>query len=178
MPARKRPAPRSTQRSTRAKPAAGKRVAGGSAAATPRAGAAKQQSTGTPAVARPNAEVVEFLRRLDHPLKPALEAVREAILDADPGINEGIKWNAPSFHFTDYFATANLRRKDTFVRVVFHRGATARDNTTEGLKVDDPAGLLDWHAKDRCSACFRSLEDLRAKRATLQTIVRQWIAWM
>lgn len=63
--------------------------------------------------------VDEFLRKVDHPLKPVLEAVRKTILGVNPEIREGIKWNAPSFHFKEYFATAGLRSRD-FVQVIFH----------------------------------------------------------
>jgi len=52
--------------------------------------------------------VDEFMHKLDHPLKPVLEAVRKTNLGAHPEIGEGIKWNAPSFYFKDYFATAGL----------------------------------------------------------------------
>ena len=72
--------------------------------------------------------VDKFVRELEHPLKPVLEAVRKTILGAHPGIGEGIKWNSPSFYFKDYFATAGPRSKD-FVQVVFHCGAKVKDNS-------------------------------------------------
>ena len=120
--------------------------------------------------------VDEFLRKLDHPLKPAVEAMRRIILSADPAIREGIKWNAPSFHFNEYFATASLRPKGPAM-VVFHRGAKAKDDGKD-MRVADPAGLLNWHAKDRCSAEFRDAKDVESKEAPLREIVRQWIKQM
>ncbi|MGH7150286.1 MAG: DUF1801 domain-containing protein [Planctomycetota bacterium] len=124
----------------------------------------------------PMGGVDEFLRKLEHPLKPALEAVRRIILAADAGIREGIKWNSPSFHYKEYFATAGLSPKN-FVLVVFHRGAKVKDNAGE-MRIDDPAGLLEWHAKDRCSARFRDLEDVDSKESALRDIVRRWIRQM
>ncbi|MBI1830377.1 MAG: DUF1801 domain-containing protein [Planctomycetes bacterium] len=121
-------------------------------------------------------EVDDFLRRLDHPLKPVLEAIRKIILGVNPKITEGIKWNAPSFSFKDYFATAGVQSSD-FVRVVLHRGGKAKDNASE-LKIADPTGLLEWHAKDRCSARFFGMNDLRTKTAAFRAIVRQWIKQM
>ena len=120
--------------------------------------------------------VVAFLRELDHLLKKEIEAVRKIILGVSPLIREGIKWNAPSFHTTDYFATLNLRAKDGKDRVwlILHMGAKVKDNT-KGMKIADPAGLLQWLAKDRCLVTFENGKDIQAKRAALEAIVRAWI---
>ena len=106
-----------------------------------------------------------------------LEAIRTTILGVDPKISEGIKWNGPSFFFTDYFATTGFRAKD-FIHLVFHTGAKIKASATQGLKISDPTGLLEWHAKDRCSAKFHDLRDFMAKKAALQDIVKQWIKQM
>ena len=53
--------------------------------------------------------VIDFLDKLEHPLKPEIETIRQIILGVSPTIREGIKWNSPSFRTTDYFATLNLR---------------------------------------------------------------------
>ena len=39
-----------------------------------------------------------------------LEAVRRAILAADPAITEGIKWNSPSFYCHGWFATISSHK--------------------------------------------------------------------
>ncbi|MEQ1612074.1 MAG: hypothetical protein ABL904_04925 [Hyphomicrobiaceae bacterium] len=49
-------------------------------------------------------------------------ALRKVILGADPSISDGVKWNAPSFCTTEYFATINLRAK-AGVEVILHFGA-------------------------------------------------------
>src|SRR5262245_28474023 len=139
--------------------------------------------TRKPVRARPSSEpegkesVDAFLRNLDHPLKPAVEAVRKIVLSADPGIREGIKWNSPSFHFQEYFATANVRPKGP-VLVVFHKGAKAKDGSTGEVRISDPSGLLRWHASDRCSIEFRDAKDVESKEAALRDIVKQWIRQM
>ena len=109
----------------------------------------------------PTHAVDAFLARLDHPLKPEIEAVRAIILGADPRITESIKWNAPSFALTEHFATFKLRPVET-VQVVFHTGATVRPDST-GIAIDDPAGLLRWAAPDRCMATFSDMQDIVAK---------------
>jgi hypothetical protein len=56
--------------------------------------------------------VETFLASLDHPFKQEILALRQIFLGADPSIAEGIKWNAPSFRTSEYFATFHLRAKD------------------------------------------------------------------
>ena len=63
--------------------------------------------------------VTTLLNGLDHPLKSEIETVRGFILGASPQITEAVKWNAPSYRTTDYFATVNLRSKNG-VELVFH----------------------------------------------------------
>ena len=46
---------------------------------------------------------------------------------------------------------------------------------TMGMKIADPAGLLQWLAKDRCLVTFADGKDIQAKRAALEAIVREWI---
>ena len=121
-----------------------------------------------------SAEVEAWLAKLDHPMKPVLRAVRKVILSSDPSIREGIKWNAPSFRLEDWFATTGVQRPD-FVRIVFHLGAKVKDDSTKGLAIDDPGGLLEWHAKERASVRLSSVKDVKAKEKALQAIVRQWI---
>jgi hypothetical protein len=118
--------------------------------------------------------VETFLASLDHPFKQEILALRQIILGADPSIAEGIKWNAPSFRTSEYFATFHLRAKDG-VQVILHLGAKTRDNSTAGIAIADPELLLKWLAKDRASATFRDLKDIDARRAAFANVIRQWI---
>jgi hypothetical protein len=120
-------------------------------------------------------DVDEFLRRLDHPLKPALEAVRSIIRGVSPEIQEGIKWNAPSFKTTEYFATVNIRKDVVFI--ILHLGAKVKDNS-RGLKIDDPTGLLEWLATDRAVVTFRDLDSIESGRKAFESIIRQWIGYI
>lgn len=121
--------------------------------------------------------VVAYLQQLNHPLKEELESLRQLILGASPEIREGIKWNSPSFRTTDYFATINIHGQDR-LRLILHLGAKVKDNSTAGMKIADPACLLQWLAKDRCLVTLVGGDDLKAKQAALRSIVRQWIAQM
>lgn len=122
-------------------------------------------------------EVDKFMSDLDHPLRDELAALRALIMGVDPGIEEGIKWNAPSFFYHDYFATFNLRSTDK-VQVIFHTGAKVKASATEGLEIDDPHGMMKWLAKDRCMLTSQDMADLEAKRESLESIIRQWIRQM
>ena len=119
--------------------------------------------------------VASYLRDLDHPPQNEIESVRKIILGASPRIREGIKWNAPSFLTTDYFATLNNPPAKDRVMLILHTGAKRKGGTMKG-KISDPAGLLKWLAKDRCLVTFSDAKDVRAKSPALRAIVREWIA--
>ena len=139
--------------------------------------AKKRVARREPSSSQTDPAVTAFLRELDHPRKKEIEAVRRIILGVSPEIHEGIKWNAPSFRTTDYFATVNLRAKGGEERVwlILHTGAKVKKTATKGMQIADPAGLLKWLAKDRCLVTFAEGKDIQAKRVALEAIVRDWI---
>jgi hypothetical protein len=118
--------------------------------------------------------VDRFMAALEHPHKPEIEALRQAICAVDPSISEGVKWNAPSWRTTDYFATTHLRAKTGF-GLILHLGAKARDMPDGRLAIADPGGLLKWLGKDRAQVGFASAADFTARLPALQAIIRQWI---
>jgi hypothetical protein len=130
-----------------------------------------------PAASQTDPAVITFLRDLEHPLKKELEAVRRLILGVSPEIREGLKWNAPSFYTTEHFATFNLRTPDR-LRLILHTGAKTKDTAKTGVKVDDPDGLLEWLAKDRCLVTFNDAKDIQARGAALQGVLREWMKWL
>jgi len=119
--------------------------------------------------------VETFLASLEHPFKQEILSLRQIILGADPRIAEGIKWNAPSFHTSEYFATFQLRAKDG-VQVILHLGAKTRATATTGIELADPDALLEWLAKDRASVKFRDSKDIDAKRSAFAKVLREWLA--
>lgn len=116
-------------------------------------------------------EVALFLAALEHPHKDALVAIRRIILEADSDIAEGIKWNAPSFRTSEWFATFHLRAKEG-VQVILHLGAKVRADT---VPIADPQSLLAWLGRDRASVSFRDVADVEAKGPALTEVIRQWI---
>jgi hypothetical protein len=121
-----------------------------------------------------SSDVDAFLAALDHPHKPEILALRRIILDADPAIAEGIKWNAPSFRTSEWFATFHLRAKDG-LRVILHLGAKKREDANPRASVADPESLLEWLANDRASIRFRDVHEVNARAAALAELVREWI---
>lgn len=117
-------------------------------------------------------EVDAFMQSLDHPQKPAIEALRQVMAGVDPAIREGIKWNAPSFRIGEWFATIHLRAKPG-IALILHFGAKVRDAPTPTIK--DPAGLLEWLGKDRAMIRFADAASVPMRSAALGRIVRQWI---
>ncbi len=119
-------------------------------------------------------EVEAFLGSLEHPSKPEILALRQIILGAHPSIAEGIKWNAPSFRTSEYFATFHLRAK-AGVQIILHLGAKKRSVGAPELAIADPKSLLEWLATDRASVKFRDLEDIERKRSAFVKVIQQWI---
>ncbi len=101
----------------------------------------------------------DLLPELEHPRKRDIIGLRKVILGADLTIAEGIKWNAPSFRTTGYFATINLRAK-AGVEVILHFGAKKNDISKTGVDMPDPSKLLSWLAKDRARVAFKNASDI------------------
>jgi Domain of unknown function (DU1801) len=123
----------------------------------------------------PGTDVQAFLERLEHRRKDEVEAVRETILAAWPGVTERIKWNAPSFAVDgDDRITFRLQPGDR-VQLVFHRGTRKRSDVG-GFFFENDTGLLEWATPDRGLVTFRDLEDVAAKQTVLADLVRRWMA--
>ena len=120
------------------------------------------------------ATVEEFLATLEHPWKKEIVALRKIILGADPSISEGVKWNAPSFRTTEYFATINLRAK-VGVEVILHFGAKKNRISETGVDIPDPDTLLAWLAKDRARVAFRDAAETQKKKTAFAALLRAWI---
>jgi len=128
---------------------------------------------------RTEGEAQAFLHALEHARKAEILALRRIVLDADKRIAEGVKWNSLSFRtegeMGEWFATVNLREKQG-VGMILHFGAKKNAIAETGVAIADPEGLLRWLAKDRGAVVFGGGAELKAKKAALQTLLREWIA--
>jgi len=121
-----------------------------------------------------NPEVDSFLESLDHPLKPVVQRLRLAVLEADEAITERIKWRAPSFCFDSVDrVTFNLRPLHQ-VQLIFHRGAKTIDDDFhfDTAKWSD---LLEMIGQDRGQVIFPSAEAATARQEEFGELVREWI---
>ena len=91
-------------------------------------------------VVKPNdaEKVAAYMDALNHPLKKEVEAVRSIIKNANPKLNERIKWNAPSYYYMDDIVTFGPLRSEKIL-LVFHHPFV--------VKVE--LNLLDGDYKDR-----------------------------
>ena len=121
--------------------------------------------------------VEAFMLQLEHPHKPAVELLRKLVLGVDPSVREGIKWNAPSFRTSEYFATTYLRSK-TGIGLILHLGAKVREPADGGVAINDPDKLLKWLGKDRAMLEFASADELEGKKPALIAVLRQWIRFV
>jgi hypothetical protein len=118
--------------------------------------------------------VDEYMDRLDHPRKREVERLRQLIRDAVPGLEERIKWNAPSFgKGADDRITMRLHPGDR-VQLILHRGAKA--GADDLFRFEDPDRLIAWAAPDRGVVTFADGADLDAKSQPLGEILRRWVA--
>lgn len=108
-------------------------------------------------------DVDTWMSTYDNPMKPVVQAVREAILAADPRIEECIKWQAPTFTYKGNLASFFPKAKQ-HATLMFHKGA--------GIPGDFPS--LEGDGKEARSMKFHNLADVEAKQEELARIVVAW----
>ena len=110
-------------------------------------------------------KVDEFLRELSHPLKVEVEAVRSIIKGVSKDINEEVKWKAPSFNYKgEYLVTFNLRDTKR-IHLVFHNPMIPRIKSQ----------MLEGDYVDRRMTYFSDMQDIKAKKAEFQRILKQLV---
>ena len=110
------------------------------------------------------ADVNAFMKQLDHPLKDAIEDVRD-IIKSNPDISERVKWNAPSFFYTDDLATIHVKARQ-HVHLIFHHPAI----------VSIQSEFLEGDYKDRRMMYFESMKEVKARKKELTRIIKELVA--
>jgi hypothetical protein len=107
--------------------------------------------------------VDQWFSATEHPKKDLMQAVRKAVMEADPRVTETIKWKSPTFMFNGNIASINPQAKSHVSRM-FHTGAsipgdfpslTGGGETARYMRFDDEA-------------------DCAAKIDELQSVIRAW----
>jgi hypothetical protein len=112
-----------------------------------------------------------------HPLRKEIDLLRAIILDVDPSITEGVKWNTASYRTTEWFATLNGPKQVKEPMIILHAGAKAKGIVLKD-RVPDPTGLIKWLGNDRGQIVLKDAAEIVAKQQALRTQVKQWIARM
>ena len=98
-------------------------------------------------------------------MKPVVQRIREIVLDADPRVDEVIKWQAPTF---TYKATSSFYPKSKqHASLMFHQGAQI------------PGSFARLDGTGDTSRVFKvvDLHDAESARPELESIVRAWCDW-
>lgn len=117
--------------------------------------------------------VEQYRHGLDAGTRAAVDALRDIALDAHPGLDERIKWNAPSFALGgEDRITLGVAPKGG-VRVVLHRGARPKE---DAFRFADEGGLARWPAPDRGVIQFADAGEVEARREALRDLFARWLA--
>lgn len=123
-----------------------------------------------------SASVADYIAALPQPLRAEVEALRKVILSSAKGIGEEIKWNAPSFHVGEHFATMRLRGKVP-LQLILHLGAKSKATIPRDA-IADPSGLLQWLGPDRACIEFVEPGEVAARARALKAILGQWVKFV
>lgn len=109
-------------------------------------------------------QVTLYMDNLQHPLKPAIEAMRTIIKNANPKIAERIKWNAPSYYYIQDIVTFGPFKDK--VLLVFHHP----------LVVTIKSKLLEGDYTNRRLACFRDMKEVKESKKEIARIMNEIIS--
>ena len=110
-------------------------------------------------------QVDHYMEKLQHPFKQEVERLRSIMLNANPKLQERVKWNSPSFFYIKDLAAFNLRASG-YVQIIFI--------FYDGNMIED-SSLLQGNWKDRREARFYSMVDIEAKQPALEQLVNNWV---
>ncbi|MER7070544.1 DUF1801 domain-containing protein [Terrabacter sp. NPDC000476] len=122
-------------------------------------------------------DVAAFLDALDPPRREVVDALCATIRDAQPGLDELIKWNSPSYAWgeLDLF-TVNVQNRQQQVQLVLHLGTARAEQRGRPPVLGDDEGLVRWLSDIRGVILFPDLTFLRQNQAALERVLERWTA--
>ncbi|MCA9663880.1 MAG: DUF1801 domain-containing protein, partial [Myxococcales bacterium] len=108
--------------------------------------------------------VERWLAKFEHPHMDAIQFLREAILSADPRVDECIKWQCPTFTYGGNMASLNPRAK-AHVSLMFHTGALIPGQFP---RLEGGAGTARYMR-------IADLDEAKKAKRELQAITRAWV---
>jgi len=119
----------------------------------------------------------EFLNDLSNDKRQQVDTLRNLILETEPRLEEHIKWNAPSYVLDgEDWITFNLMNKQDVVKLIFHMGATRKEDKKGASIMRDESGLIEWSSDIRGMITFTSLEEVNSRLPLLQKIIKDWLS--
>lgn len=110
-------------------------------------------------------EVDAWFARYDNPMKAVVQRLRDAILEADPRIDECIKWQAPTFTYQGNIASFFPKSKQ-HASLMFHQGALIPGNHAVLEGEGEVSRVLE----------AGSVEEVNAKECEIRALVLAWCA--
>jgi hypothetical protein len=111
-------------------------------------------------------EVEAWFARYDNPMKDVVLRIRTIMLDADPRIEECIKWQAPTFTYSGNLASFYPKSKQ-HASLMFHTGARIPGDHPRLEGAGDTSRVMK----------IASLADAAAAKEDLERLVRAWCDW-
>ena len=110
-------------------------------------------------------QVALYMSRVKPVQKAEVEALRKIIKSSHAGLNERIKWNAPSYYLGEDIVTFGPYRQGKIL-LVFHHPSV--------VKVKSP--LLEGDYKDRRLAWFSNMNEIKQHKNELTRIILEIIS--
>jgi hypothetical protein len=108
-------------------------------------------------------EVDAWFDRYESPMKDAMLRVREIVLDADPRMDECIKWQTPTFTYKGNLASFNPKAKK-HVSLLFHTGAKIPGDHPRLIGGGDTARYMN----------LAGPEEAEQVKSEIEAVVRAW----
>jgi hypothetical protein len=108
------------------------------------------------------AQVKEWMTKLDPELSTAINAVRKIIKAAGPKLNERIKWNAPSYYYMQDIVTFGPTKAKDKIILVFHHPNIVKIKSA----------LLQGNFKDRRLVYLNSMKEIKDAKSELERIIK------
>jgi hypothetical protein len=120
--------------------------------------------------------VTEILDTLPPERRQLVDAIRSLIKDAEPGLTENVKWNAPNYVWKEEDRITFRLHKPGVIQLILHMGATRKEDKQGKPVMGDPEGLIEWASDIRGSISFSSLDDVNQHREAVSALIRNWLA--
>jgi hypothetical protein len=113
-----------------------------------------------------SAEVDAWFERYENPMRDVVQRIRSIVLDADPRIEECIKWQAPTFAYRGNLASFYPKSKK-HASLMFHVGA----------RIPGTHPRLEGTGEVSRVIKLGSVAEANEAKADLERIVKAWCDW-